>query len=39
MDTADEIHYFCALIFTTEYDGETSPTNSVFPVGATYGEN
>lgn len=39
MDTAYKINYFCALIFTTEYDGETSPTNFIFPVGTTYREN
>lgn len=39
MDTADKINYFCALIFTTEYDRETSPTNFIFPVGTTYREN
>lgn len=39
MDTADKTNYVCALIFTTEHDGETSPTNFVFPVGTTYREN
>lgn len=39
MDTEDKINYFCALIFTTDYDGETSATNFVFPVGTTYREN
>lgn len=39
MDTADKINYFCALICTTEYNGETSPTNFIFPVGPTYRKN
>lgn len=39
MDTANKINYFCALIFTTQYDGETSPTNFIFSVGTTYIEN
>lgn len=27
------------MIFTAEYDGETSTTNFIFPAGTTYREN
>lgn len=35
MDTADKINDFCALIFTTEHDRETSPADVIFLVGIT----
>lgn len=33
IDTADKTNSFSASISTTEYDGETSPPDSVLPVG------